>query len=182
MIANEIYKEIQLGKKEVRILEVGCGTGQMARYLSKELKEYRGAISYTGLDLSQNMLDKFKDQYFKSQCIICGEFLDYSEMNDSNYDVIIFSYVLALNIEWGKMVFAARRALNSDGTIAVVEFDKTQSRLYQKWMNLHQVGINIGIREELDRLFIPIKSFSKSKGLLPWSYFAGLWEKGQNDY
>ena len=47
-----VLQYINTGKKDVEIIELGCGTGQLAEYLADEGKQ-----KYTGIDFSEVGLD-----------------------------------------------------------------------------------------------------------------------------
>ena len=100
-------------KKEQAILDVGCGTG----LLSKAFLE----LGYTlyALDLSQDMLNLYKDPGKGKLIKICSEVEKFFEDNTQKYDLIMFAASLHHIYEYKKIIRMAIEALKEDGLIFI---------------------------------------------------------------
>jgi SAM-dependent methyltransferase len=87
---RQMWAEIDFNNKSV--LDVGCGFGEMARFLKKRYKD----VKYTGVDIVPEFIDEAKKKYPEYQF----EVLDYFEdpMNEK-YDVVMASGTLNSNLE-----------------------------------------------------------------------------------
>ncbi|MDD3284538.1 MAG: class I SAM-dependent methyltransferase [Patescibacteria group bacterium] len=84
-LLDKQIKKILNNKVSVKILDLGCGTGD---YI-KTFEKYN--IDYTGLDLSDYAIEKLKQKY-KSYKFICDDLLKIE--GNSKYDLIFMSEVL----------------------------------------------------------------------------------------
>ena len=100
-------------KKEPIILDVGCGTG----LLSKAVLE----LGYTlyALDLSQDMLDLYKNPGKGELIKICAEIEKFFKENTQKYDLIMFAASLHHIYEYKKVVRMALEALEENGLIFI---------------------------------------------------------------
>lgn len=86
VLVEEIKKHFAK-KKKLRVLEIGCGSGRLYGHLSKSIptKDF----SYTGIDISKNLIAKAKEQYPDATWKVANmtEFLH--DTKQENYDIII---------------------------------------------------------------------------------------------
>jgi predicted TPR repeat methyltransferase len=94
-----------------RALDLGCGTGLCGDYLASV------AQHLTGVDLSQNMLDKARarDVY---QALICDDILHFLAQASVNYDVIMAADVLVYFGQLEELFTAVKDKLASGGCFA----------------------------------------------------------------
>lgn len=100
-------------KKEPIILDVGCGTG----LLSKAFLEL-GHTLYA-LDLSQDMLDLYKNQGKGRLIKICAEIEKFFEENTQKYDLIIFAASLHHIYNYKEIIHLTLGALKEGGLIFI---------------------------------------------------------------
>ncbi len=100
-------------KKEPVILDIGCGTG----LLSKAFLE----LGYTlyALDLSQDMLDLYKNPGKGRLIKICAEIEKFFEENTQKYDLIIFAASLHHIYNYKETIHSALGALKEGGLIFI---------------------------------------------------------------
>lgn len=168
---NTIAKWILNEKENIRLLEIGCGTGF---FLSKF--QNRTNLELIGIDLSPEMLAIAKKKLHNSVELIETDLFDYQPKEE--YDVILLSYVFTLELESTiPMIHKIKGLLKEGGTLYVLDFHKYGNSLYKRYMNWH--GIEMGI-ELLDALR---NNFKVEKNIVKKAYF-GTWQyflfKGKN--
>lgn len=87
---RQIWAEIDFSGKSV--LDVGCGFGEMAKFLSKR---YRG-VDYTGVDIVPEFVDKAKKLYPQHRFIVRDYF---NNPLAEKFDIVMASGVLNSNVE-----------------------------------------------------------------------------------
>lgn len=97
------------------VLDLGCGTGLLARLLSSRIK------SYTGVDFSQPMISAARDMAAASHLancdFLCGDAVDVMRRHADGFDAI-FALDIAEHIpdnEWQEIVTKARASLKVGG-------------------------------------------------------------------
>ncbi|MEK6917458.1 MAG: class I SAM-dependent methyltransferase [Nanoarchaeota archaeon] len=86
-IEKEVGK-IAENKKKLSILELGCGTGFLAKRLIKTVfknQEY----TYTGVDISNKAIDKAKKRKIPKTFFMEADFFNFFEKSTKKYDLII---------------------------------------------------------------------------------------------
>lgn len=163
---NDIHNHLpSFSGEDIRILDLGCGTGQQ---LLKLANKYPNA-KITGLDASKEMLEKaaIKLNHNDGISLINNSFENYIP-KAGKYDLIFCSYSLSIIGNNSHLFAVLKNALKPEGAIAVVDFDKTPLKSFEKWMNLNHVSINGKLFSELGKSFNS-KFYRTKKG------YGGLW-------
>lgn len=103
---------------QAKILDIGCGTGNMRRYLP----DY---VQYTGIDINQMYINAAKKEFTINDTFICCDITDLgtTKINRTLYDIILaIGLIHHLNDEKAKRVFIESRKLLSSGG-RIVTFD-----------------------------------------------------------
>jgi S-adenosylmethionine-diacylgycerolhomoserine-N-methlytransferase len=121
-----------------RVLDVGCGTGENIAQLCRLYPR----AEFVGVDLSPAMLQvaerKLKSQRHRIQWLC--QLYDRPIADDQPFDLVVFSYSLSMmNPGWDTALRAAALDLAPDGWLAVVDFDCSRWRCFQRWMALNHV-------------------------------------------
>lgn len=100
-------------KKESMILDIGCGTGLLSRTFLE--------LGYTvyALDLSQDMLNLYKDPGKGKLIKICSEVEKFFYGNSQKYDLVMFAASLHHIYEYKKVIRLSLDALKEDGLIFI---------------------------------------------------------------
>lgn len=87
VLVEEITKRFD-GKKKLRVLELGCGSGRLYGYLSKALPNI--SFDYTGIDISAKLVEIAKKEHPDANRKVANmtEFLQ-KVKNQETYDIII---------------------------------------------------------------------------------------------
>lgn len=121
----------------VRILEVGCGTGRNLLQLAKRFPK----ASINGVDLSEDMLTiaKRKLQPFAERVnFVHGAFGEVELPKD--YDLVLFSYCLTMvNPGWDQLVKTAKTSLRPGGYLALADFHDSRFGFFHRHMAGHHV-------------------------------------------
>src|SRR4029079_90376 len=102
-----------------RVLELGVGTGRIA------LPFIRAGYDYTGVDISQAMMDRLRAKLAGDQSVADYRFqlrqgdITALPFEDSSFDVIIAVHVLHLVADWRRAVQEARRVLRNGGQLLI---------------------------------------------------------------
>lgn len=86
---RQFWAEIDFNGKSV--LDVGCGFGEMAKFLSKRYKN----VAYTGVDIVPEFIDEAKKAYPEQRFLVCDYFKN--PLNEK-FDVVMASGVLNSNV------------------------------------------------------------------------------------
>jgi|GEM_PF-6552406 len=150
------------------ILEIGCGTG----YMERELRANGYGEWYCGLDISIEMLKETASK--NSRTLFLGSDIDNIK---GTWDCVLFSYPLTLMSDWRQVLDKGEKLLSKGGIISVVDFYHTSSSIYQAYMNLHQIGINQGTKEYLNKILSPLSTHVLRSKYRLWEYFYGIWQQ-----
>lgn len=113
LIIPNILRILNIKQPEkTALLDIGCGSGVLARHLPK-------GIDYTGVDMSQGLLDQAKQQT-KTGTFLFGDATKPLPVKKTDFDIAIF--VLSLqNMELGKSAIEqAAKHIKSGGRILLV--------------------------------------------------------------
>lgn len=154
------------GNRNVRILELGCGTGY---HLPKLSKLYPSA-EIIGIDDSLEMIGKAKKKYSDNDQISIKHISCRDYLSDSKkFDLIFCSYSLTMISEYQDIIKLSKSALCDVGFIAVVDFSTTPFLFFEKWMKWNHVDVSGDIFKQL-RVLYKEESFETKKAYL------GLWK------
>lgn len=168
---NRIIEESAKFANPRKILEVGCGTGKNLVALHKRFPK----AELTGMDLSRNMLDISEKKMLRVGAnvkIIEGAYGKPSDDGGEKFDLILFSYCLSMiNPGWEDAIIAAKKDLNTNGIIAVVDFKISKWKFFRNWMRVNHVRMEDQIPQFLNENFIPLKNENIAVYSGLWSYF-----------
>lgn len=103
--------------KKYKLLDMGCGTGQLLRELQKVFKAFD--IEYTGMDISSKMIDKCREQDSESAYFVSN--IDDFEPDGEAYDFIICSHSFPYYPDKQKAVEKFHQLLKKDGLLFLVQ-------------------------------------------------------------
>lgn len=137
------YFEANLPKKDISILDVGCGTGFLSLPLAKV------GYGVTGVDLSEGMMDQCRKKMVASSLSFTLTKGDVEDLpfEDETFDVIVSRWVLWTLLHPEKAVSEWMRVLKPGGRIFIIDTPE----------NIRSgTGILTGIRKQIARLMISI--------------------------
>ena len=113
--------------KNVRILDIGCGTGQIVKYLPKN-------VSYIGWDFNSNYINKAQNLFGKKNInFVCLDINDSSPKSKDKYDFVFLGGVLHHldDISAKKLFQTVIDNLDTNGTLLTVDptFITNQNRI-----------------------------------------------------
>ncbi|MBF0267930.1 MAG: class I SAM-dependent methyltransferase [Alphaproteobacteria bacterium] len=82
-------------KEGMRVLDIGCAQGGFASVLGEHLKSF----SYTGVDISEDMIAKAKLRHPGQRFLCCPEG-DLSALGDETFDLVLVLGILHLHESW----------------------------------------------------------------------------------
>ena len=82
---ESLCKKISNNKRDINILDIGCGTGQHGKLLAKD-------YNYTGVDRSKHMLNIAKDKIDVSAKIVLSDANKLSAAGEDTYNIILCLY------------------------------------------------------------------------------------------
>ncbi len=147
---DNIWRKAALepAKPGLRVLDLGCGTGDLA--LGAARKMGAGAGEVVGLDFSQNMLMAAQARYDKlnkrNLATVRWVALKAEDIpfEDARYDLVLSGFVLRNiyeNIDF--ILQGVREALNPGGKIRLLDFTEPPSRAWKKMWQLYMNTIVI---------------------------------------
>lgn len=138
-ILNQLFKEsLDMKKSNLKILEIGCGTGFFANQLHLFLNSKSINFSYTGVDFSKNAIKKAKNRKIKKCKFIQTEFIKFLKINKTNYDFIISQRTIMaiMNpISQTKLLKLIKKSLTVNG---VGIFSEITLQAYKKILKLRK--------------------------------------------
>jgi SAM-dependent methyltransferase len=82
-------------QEDMRVLDIGCAQGGFAGVLGEHLKR----ISYTGVDISPEMIEKAKARHPKQRFFCCPEG-DLTPLGGETFDLVLVLGILHLHESW----------------------------------------------------------------------------------
>lgn len=145
-------------KSDVRILDLGCGTG---KHLQRLLKKYPEA-HITGIDQSEYMLDIAKRSTIDS-VQIKNENYSKSSFSQNEFDFILCSYSLTMFDTIETSIKNIKTHLKPTGRLLVVDFDSTPFNWFSRWMKINHVSFEPNLFNLLENEFeIIVKDTQKA--------------------
>ena len=90
---HKVIKNFSANREEFKILELGCGTGELLRQIDtslKNLSNFHINPKFVGVDFSTNAIKQAKNNALENQTFICDDFLNYLVSTESNsIDIIV---------------------------------------------------------------------------------------------
>jgi len=169
LICDEIYKKIRI-KKTDTVLELGCGSGVLGKYIKEKCH------LYIGIDLSRKMLNFFsKDSTLKSTHLIQG-ITDLIPFSNHVFDVVIINGV-TMYFPDDKLLLNTlnemKRVSKKDGTIFLGENTIPSDYAWEfTWFQNLSPTIQF-----LARYYIKIRKWLSKKN----PKFAGKWKSAYKE-
>lgn len=88
--------------EDLSVLDIGCATGGLVSVLSEHLRRFR----YTGVDISENMINRAREKHPDHRFHVIEE-ADLSVLAGDVYDLVICLGVLHLSRKWRELMAAA---------------------------------------------------------------------------
>jgi len=133
-IANRIVA-VTASTRETRFLELGVGTGRIALPLVQQ------GYSYTGVDISEHMMDQFRAKLTPDATnltLLNGDVTNLP-LADQSFDVAITVHLLHLVPEWKQVLREIRRVLKPNGWYVLGNdgghHDHADSAIRRQWFH-----------------------------------------------
>lgn len=119
-----LIKRMISGKdRSYRILDVGCGTGQLLREIQKELTP-KYDIQCKGIDISQKMIETAQMHDLETEY----EVSSIEDYGDDSYDIVVCSHSFPYYMDKTLVLQKLHRLLNDKGCLILVQ--ASQNNLY----------------------------------------------------
>ena len=106
-----IKRMLPLNLNNKRILDIGCGYGEMSKYFIDN-----GAKLVVAIDISEKMIQKaMKENYDKKILYICGDIANLNEKSSGRFDIVYSSFALHFVESLDKLFAKLNQLLNDDG-------------------------------------------------------------------
>lgn len=165
-------------EKPVKIMEVGCGTGDNLRQLARWFPN----SFVIGTDVSSRMLDKAYHttaDFWKRVELIKEPYGAGCMRFKGKLDAILFSYSLSRpGSQWQELASRAREALKPGGFIAVVDFHDSRFTWLKTQLSSHHVRMDGCLLPFLTKEFDCLASETRTAYGGLWEYFHFLGRKG----
>ena len=142
-VANLIAKEVELNK-DMKLLDVGVGTGLLSFYLAPYVKEI------VGVDNSKSMLNEFKNKKSDFECKIRALNLDISkDIIDEKFDGIISTMTLHHIKDIEPLFIKFKSLLKKDGFIALADLESEDGTFHSDNSGVYHYGFDFKELKEL---------------------------------
>ena len=163
--SNYLRVELRRGikkRKDLSIIELGCGTGYHIAVLASEFKE----CTFYGYDASEHMLKKASIKVEKLENVhLQQHYFPSSSYTNSSTDCFICSYSISMNNDMLHCIKAIHNSLSPSGTLYAVDFISSSSILFNRWMILHGVYIRSELITVLQNNFKSVE-YETKRGFL----------------
>jgi S-adenosylmethionine-diacylgycerolhomoserine-N-methlytransferase len=169
---NRLLELIPEDFRPERILDLGCGTGKHLIKLGEQFPD----ANIIGVDASKEMLNKASAKVQSFDRIELAHTSVHTYLTNSDpFDLIVCSYSLSMFGDDHNYLELLRDGLTQNGLVAIVDFDHTPFKVFERWMNLNHVEISGSLFTKLKNTFQVKHSETKSaySGLWSYSYFVG---------
>jgi len=95
---SEKHYLIDLLRPGISILDIGCGAGGFYNIL----RQIQPEISYTGLDISEDMIERARSLYSEASFYVGRG--DHLKFSNETFDLVISFGVQHMNLKWRKMI------------------------------------------------------------------------------
>ena len=175
---NKIIQLIpSLKHEDVRILEVGCGTGYNLKKLARKYK----TAKIIGMDVSGDMVNlatKNLQDYKDRVTVLEQPYRKGDQTYAESFDVILFSYSLTMiNPQWEELIHQAKADLKKGGAIAVVDFYNSRFPWFKNHMGNHHVRMDSHLTPLLEAEFDTFYKKAKNAYGGVWQYFLYVGKK-----
>ena len=175
---KQVIQEIPLVRDaEIRILEVGCGTGYNLQNLAKHFTK----AHLIGLDVSSDMttLAKKNTKAYQDRVeIVTAPYAANHQFFEGKVDVVLFSYSLTMiNPQWHELIMQAKEDLKIGGFVAVTDFHDSKNQWFKKHMSNHHVRMDSHLLPVLDEAFHTITDQVKAAYAGVWHYLVYIGKK-----
>ncbi|KPU44825.1 putative methyltransferase YcgJ [Oxobacter pfennigii] len=109
-VISTLSSVLDKGKK-IKLLDMGCGTGQLIREIKTKFKDYD--IECTGVDISNRMIDICKNKDKTSSYITSS--IENFEYNEGEFDIIICTHSFPYYQDKAKAIEKFHRLLKKNG-------------------------------------------------------------------
>lgn len=173
-------KIVQILKSNIEnpknILDVWTWTWKNIEYLSKFFQNSK----ILWVDISSIMLEKASKKFYWNTNISFKEISYENPINEWNYDVILFSYILSMFNEknWRKnAIDCANKDLKEWWYIWIVDFHNSNLEIFKKWMLVNHVRMDWHLLNYLKTIFdIEYLEIWNAYNWI-WDYFIFIWKK-----
>lgn len=159
-----IQESVKGLSKDANILELGSGTGHNLKMLND-----LGYSNLNGLDLSEEMIGIASKKI--PQAKFSKQLYEADSYKTDSFDLIIMSYFLTLNFEKKPLLENAKRHLKNGGRIAIVDFHKTNLKMYDNFMKNSHIIIEESVLDDCEEFFKTHKKHIGSGILNIWKWF-----------
>jgi len=168
-VRRELVRDFMLPKRGDRVLDLGCGTGDLLACLSN--------VDYVGIDLNDEYVATARRRYNGLGKFIAGDATRFEEQATGPFEIVVAVGLLHHLDDEGasRLARAALTVLERAGRFVSVDpcFDSTQGKL-QRWMVSRDRGRAVRTPDGYRRLFPSGTNIECSVrhnwGNIPWSH------------
>ena len=148
-IQKELVKAIPIREltSEVKILDVGCGTGDALLEMSK-----RGTAKLYGIDLSEGMLNRAKKK-LKGIAILRKGDVEHTGFKDSTFDYVLCTEAFHHFPNPNTALREMHRVLKKEGTCVIADINFFSKTIHKLFRMIEPGHVKIYNKEEMRQLF-----------------------------
>jgi ubiquinone/menaquinone biosynthesis C-methylase UbiE len=126
----------KIGRDNLKIMEIGCGSGLMTQYLFKYTKTSKIFCLDIANDILTILRNKLSEEDKKRAKFICGDATDYFKNTKERFDIICVHGALHHMIDYMDLIKIASEKLNKNGVFYIAN-----EPLPKKYYNLYLIEI-----------------------------------------